>query len=281
MFNTLQSYPALRERYQCWFFLYNTGNPILYSGHLLREALSDALKTVDPEGKDAALRRMVLIGHSQGGLLARLQTIDSGDRFWANVTKEKTLDELDLEPEAKELARKAFFFQRTPSVERVIFVATPHRGSFLANRWYSRLAASFIRLPRNVLDTTRGLFRTGEARFIKEIGGSIPTSIRNMDPGNIFLQAINDRPIHPDVKTHSIIAIDGSGPIVEGNDGVVEYKSAHLDGALSEYVVFSGHSCQANPYAIQEARRILLEHIRGTKEGLRPQTGNAELGGTD
>ena len=52
----------------------------------------------------------------------------------------------------------------------------------------------------------------------------------------------------------------GDGPIEGGNDGVVEYSSAHLDGVDSEYIVRSTHSTQSNPYTIEEVRRILLLH---------------------
>ena len=51
-----------------------------------------------------------------------------------------------------------------------------------------------------------------------------------------------------------------SGPPEEGNDGVVKYTSAHIDGVESELVVRSGHSTQAEPATIEEVRRILYEH---------------------
>jgi hypothetical protein len=62
------------------------------------------------------------------------------------------------------------------------------------------------------------------------------------------------------VQVNSIIAVRGRGPIETGNDGVVEYKSAHIDGVESELVVHSGHSTQATPQTIEEIRRILYEH---------------------
>ena len=45
------------------------------------------------------------------------------------------------------------------------------------------------------------------------------------------------------------------------SDGVVRFESAHLDWVASELVVpRSGHSVQRNPIAIEEVRRILVEH---------------------
>ncbi|MCK7466931.1 MAG: hypothetical protein MZU91_01465 [Desulfosudis oleivorans] len=39
------------------------------------------VQQLDPEGKDSALRKMVVIGHSQGGLLTKLTAIDSRRSF--------------------------------------------------------------------------------------------------------------------------------------------------------------------------------------------------------
>jgi hypothetical protein len=44
------------------------------------------------------------------------------------------------------------------------------------------------------------------------------------------------------VHAHSIIAVQGTGPIEDGDDGVVKYSSAHIDGVESELVIRSGHS---------------------------------------
>lgn len=44
--------------------------------------------SIDPDGEDPALRNLVLIGHSQGGLLARLMVTDSGTRFWDAVVSD-------------------------------------------------------------------------------------------------------------------------------------------------------------------------------------------------
>jgi pimeloyl-ACP methyl ester carboxylesterase len=67
--NDLLIIPDIRDRFEFWFFSYETGNPIPYSALHLRRALEQAVASLDPEGKDAALRDMMLIGHSQGGLL--------------------------------------------------------------------------------------------------------------------------------------------------------------------------------------------------------------------
>jgi len=48
---------------------------------------------------------MVIIGHSQGGLLAKMTAIDSGSRFWDNISN-KPLDELQMKEETRDLLRR-------------------------------------------------------------------------------------------------------------------------------------------------------------------------------
>jgi hypothetical protein len=89
----------------------------------------------------------------------------------------------------------------------------------------------------------------------------IPTSITNMNPSNRFIQGLASIPVADGVVAHSIIAVDSDAPLEEAGDGVVKYKSAHIDGVASEKIVRSSHSVQGNPETIQEVKRILLEHL--------------------
>jgi len=85
-----------------------------------------------------------------------------------------------------------------------------------------------------------------------------------MTPSSPILQTFAAVPISPNVAANSIIAVQGDGPIETGSDGVVTYKSAHIDGVESELVVRSGHSVQSNPQTVAEVRRILLLHLAET-----------------
>ena len=215
---------------------------------------------MDPHGHDSALQRMVVIGHSQGGLLTKLTAIDSGNRFWENISA-ASLDSFDIDPEAHELLRQSLFFTPEPFVERVIFLATPHRGSYLAKGWLGGLASWLVKLPRGLLK--RGfdaIMHNQEALLIHKLK-TPPTSIDNMAPGNPFIRTLASIPVVPRIKAHSIIAVQGDGPANEGSDGVVDYNSARMDGVVSEFVVRSGHSTQSHPDTIEEVRRILLEHL--------------------
>jgi hypothetical protein len=82
-----------------------------------------------------------------------------------------------------------------------------------------------------------------------------------MTPDNPALKAFAAIPVSPKVSAHSIIAVEGDNPVETGDDGVVTYQSAHIPEAVSELVVRSDHSVQANPHTVSEARRILLLHL--------------------
>jgi hypothetical protein len=256
LYNRLQADPEIRSRFQFWFFQYDSDNPIALSALRLREALGAAVAELDPEGKDPALRRMVLIGHSQGGLLVKMQSIHSGDRIW-NAVSRKPLDELRLSDTNRELLRRGLFVEPLPEVSRVVFIATPHRGSFLAGRRFiAGLLRRLTHLPSQInalsLDVARNL-DAAKSPFR-------PTAVDNMSPRHPFIGGLQEIPIAPSIEAHSIIAVKGTGPAEEGNDGVVEYTSAHIDGVESELVVRSPHSCQGNPHTMEEVRRILRLH---------------------
>jgi len=258
MENELLGDPAIASHYQLWFFIYNSGNPIALSAMRLRESLVSVRKDVDPEEKDGALDQMVVIGHSQGGLLTKMMVVDSGNRFWNNVTS-VPFDQAELDPETRDLAARTMFFKPLPFVTRVIFIATPHRGSYMASNPIVKFGNKFLNLPGGLAKSVVAL---GKLRETSLIGTpfTIPTALDNMDGSNRFIKALSATPIAPGVKVNSIIPVKGDGPVAEGNDGVVEYKSAHIDGVESEFVVRSGHSTQATPQTIEEVRRILYKH---------------------
>jgi pimeloyl-ACP methyl ester carboxylesterase len=257
LFNEISHDPVVSGRYQFWLFQYNTGQPILYSAMLLRRALRNVLGEIDPLGKDDALRQMVMIGHSQGGILTKLMTIRSGNRFWENITKEP-FEDVKTADETRELLREAMFFEPVPTLRRVVFIATPHRGSYQASGWTLGLIRRFITLPGTLVSQFQGLAQAQTFGLgIREL----PTSVDNMSPGHQFLKALNDLPIDAGITAHSIIAVRGDGPVTGKSDGVVAYESAHIEGVASELVVRSDHSTQGHPDTIEEVRRILREHL--------------------
>ena len=261
MWNTLHTDRALREGCQFWNFIYNSGNPISISAGSLRAALLKKVEQLDPEGKDPALRKMVIIGHSQGGLLTKLTATDTGDLLWQTVSH-TNLDTLHVSPEIRDQLRTNFFFTPLPCVGRVIFISTPHRGSYLATSLIRTIAHKFMSLPQNVLYAPASIEQLREQLGLpKEIREVVPSSLDGMSPHNKWLLTLADIPTAPNIKAHSIIAIKDDSQPPDGSDGVVKYTSAHVPYVESEFIVHSSHSCQDKPAAIEEVRRILLEHL--------------------
>jgi pimeloyl-ACP methyl ester carboxylesterase len=111
--------PAIDGRFQFWTFGYSTGNPIPYSAYLLRRDLDEARRQLDPGRTDPALDRMVLVGHSMGGLLSKMVAVDSGDRLW-RVVSDRTVGELTGDGEDLEIVRDSLIFPAHPWVRRLI-----------------------------------------------------------------------------------------------------------------------------------------------------------------
>jgi hypothetical protein len=259
MVNEINNDPKLFDRYELWYFIYNTGNPIAYSAKLLRDALKKTVAEIDPEGKDPGLKQMIVMGHSQGGLLTKMTAIDSGMRLWPfSVSPE----ELDVDQETREFLTDGLVIKPLPFVKRVIFVATPHRGSYLALGILGRIGAWLVNLPGRLTKLSVALLTLQAKGLFQGTVSGIPTSIDNMNPTNLFIRNLSSIPIADGIVAHSIIAVDSDAPLSEAGDGVVKYMSAHIDGVASEKIVRSSHSVQGNPEAILEVKRILLEHTK-------------------
>jgi pimeloyl-ACP methyl ester carboxylesterase len=265
IYNRLLADPDLRSHYQFWFFQYDSGNPIALSALLLRDSLTTAVAKLDPEGKDSALRKMVLIGHSQGGLLVKMQVVDSGDQLW-NAASKVPLDELRLSDTTRDLVQRALFLKPSPYVARVIFLCTPHRGSYVAGRnFIANAVRRLLTLPFALVGASAEIAQNPNLARAG-ITPVVPSAVDNMSPRHHFIKALQKIPVTPTVTVNSIIAVEGDGPVEQGNDGVVEYSSAHIEPVESELVVKWNHSLQGRPETIEEIRRILRLNI-GLKTG--------------
>ena len=267
MVNTLKNDPEIRKHCQFWFFTYSSGNPILYSASMLRQSLLNARAELatTPEAQ-AAFDRMVIIGHSMGGLLSKTLLQDPGDQLIRKAAKRpwKEIESM-FTPEQKALVEKIALYKSLPFVRRVLFLAVPHRGANMARYFQVRMISRLIKLPGNVASGLSGVMRT----YLGKQKGK-PFELRNytgldgLNPNDRVLQAVSEIPLKPDVPIHSIIG-NREQATPGGTDGVVEYSSSHLDEVRSELVVHAGHSVQVHPMAIYEVRRILREHLREEK----------------
>lgn len=265
LLNELMRDPEIRQRCQFWLYIYRSGAPVLASAADLRDAVCGALRAFDPQGADPALREMVVVGHSQGGLLTRLLATSSGDRFWKNANSKVAFQDAKLDDDDRKELERALFFEPLPSVRRVVFLATPHRGSFLSEGLVRTLGSWLAGIPKRTIDLTQRLTAKGLGPVLGFEPGTevrMPTSVDNMAPNSPFCMALADLPIAPGVQVHSVIGALGEGPLEEQDDGVVAYTSAHLDVG-TEVVVRSPHSLQGHPRTVAEVRRILRAHLAG------------------
>lgn len=264
MLNTLLHDPVLRQKYQFLGFAYSSGNPVFISAATLRKALCELReKLVKQKRSTEAFDKMVLIGHSMGGLLSKLQITSCREELLLKQLKIKDSSALKnkLDPRESKRLEEILNFDPAPFVRRVIFIAVPHRGSAVAKSWIGRVGASLIRLPatlvRRNIQIITDLLKSKEIDADHIPGG---TGIDNLRPDDMMLQLLGSLKMAPAVPFHSIIGNRKAQGIPGGSDGIVPYSSSHLDGAESEIVVKSGHSVQQNELAIQEVRRILLNH---------------------
>jgi hypothetical protein len=147
-------------------------------------------------------------------------------------------------------------------VTRVVFIATPHRGSFRVSSFIANIVQRIVTLPVRVVKGLHEVVQQNpDDRASLRALDRTPTAVENMQPGHRFTRTLSASKIGDGVTAHSIIAVQGEGPISSKTDGVVAYASAHIDGVVSEKIVLSGHSTQSEPDTIQEVRRILREHV--------------------
>ena len=265
--NELTADPVLRRRYQVWYYLYPSGLTLQAAAARFRKSLSDARDFYDPGHRSAAMQQMIIAGHSMGGLLARMQVMDSGEdiyrAFWT-----RPLKELPLSAATRDLVEHTLYFKHQPFVARVIFLSTPHHGSEVADlsviRFISRLIVPtklIAVLFREMQSVARYAVNPELQRF-RDLGSR---STEGLSPHHPLLHALDQRPIL--VPYHNIIAVfpptNIGRPLEKSNDGVVPWSSSFLPGAASTTTVSGFHASAENPESAAEIVRILREDSGG------------------
>lgn len=262
MIEDLEADPELKRGFQFWTFGYSTGDPIAYSAYLLRKNLSEVREKLDPGKADPALDRMVLVGHSMGGLLSKMIVVDSGDRLWRLVSP-RPVTELMGEATDRTILHDGLIFGPRKEVSRVVYIATPHRGSHFDEGLIEEVGTRLIRLPDPLRAAhTRLLAKNPSRFFTPEFREGLPTSIEELQWDSPLLVSLSGLTHSPALKMHSIIAVRPGSPPDHRTDGLVRFESAHIGGVASERVVSAGHLCQEHADVISEVRRILHEHAK-------------------
>ncbi len=266
MFNDLRSFRELRRNYQFWFYQYPTGQPFWVSATQMRSDLYQLRQTLDPNHEHAVLDQTVLVGHSMGGLVSRLQTIESGEEFW-RILSDAPFEKVKAEDDVRQRLAAELFFHPNPSIQRVVTIGTPHRGSDYSNDYTRWLGRKIIRLPSSLTEMGATLRRQNPELFRDTELLTTTTSIDSLNPKSpIFPTMLRARRASW-VHYHNIIGqLEKSkwfATTTIESDGVVNVESAHMDDVDSEILVAAKHQdIHTTPRAILEVRRILIEHLK-------------------
>ncbi|MBQ5789811.1 MAG: hypothetical protein IIW01_05945, partial [Thermoguttaceae bacterium] len=268
MYNSLRNVPEICDNYQFWFYFYPTGQPFWISAAQLRSDLRDLRETLDPAGDAPALDQTVLVGHSMGGLISRMQVAESGDRIWRRVSS-VPLDDLDFDAETKANFRAWFFFEPNPSVRRVITIATPFRGSDYANGFTQWLADRAISIPKTVASAAgslAALLETDASQIDDPTLLETATSVDSLSPKSPIFAALDECPIPETVALNNVVgvlpALEKRWFAPKKSDGVVEFWSSNRDDVETQREIPAAHTtAHAHPAAIWETKEILLRHL--------------------
>jgi len=259
--NAIYADPVLRANYQPWYFLYPSGMAVPATSWQLRRSLEEARAKLDPEGDDPGMNNMVMVGHSMGGLLSRMQTIDSGDSLWKayfNCEPEKLM----VSNHTLERLKDTLEFKKQPYIKRLIFITVPHKGSTMADRGIVYRLTRLIKLPTDSLVLAKEIM-TGNIDYLtpqlRDWGTFGFLSIGTLSPKHPYLKALNAQPIP--VPHHSIVGQYGEGELLTSSDRVVPYSSSHLDTG-TELVVPYWHGCVEKPEVTAEIAKRLRQHLR-------------------
>jgi pimeloyl-ACP methyl ester carboxylesterase len=260
MFNDLQADPDIRRKYQFWFYLYPSGEPLAVSAADLRDELDKVRDSCDPHRRNPKIDQMVVVGHSMGGLISHLLTIDSDDKLWNSVSQ-LPLDQIPATPKERNDIRRVFFFHSNPSINRIVTIASPYAGSRYSNSFTQWLGSQFIWLPNNTTQLHSVLAGLNGKRR-KKHRLTPRTSVDSLRKQSAILKLVRSTSVPDDVQHHNIVGVVQGETADDWSDGVVSWQSSHRDDANSEIVVKAKHSdLHRHPEAIEEVRRILLDHL--------------------
>ena len=259
--NDIMGDAILREHYQVWQIFYSTNMPILESRFQIYALLKQAFGSLNP--KDAAAQDAVLIGHSMGGIISRLLVSD------ADISKQAL--ELMNNRQQTRLRKHPVIGERLKmkpieNFDRAIFLAAPHRGTDYADRWFTLAARKIIKIPATFLTTLADTLTSYDVD-LKDFVKTLTNDVIQNGPSDLskkskFMELTASIPPEKGLVFHSIMGnITKSDDPNVITDGIVPYKSAHLDGAVSEKIFTGGHSIQETPEAVLELRRILRQHL--------------------
>lgn len=252
--------PELSKRYQVLLFHYPSSYPVIESAALMRDELQDLRQQYDREGDDPLSENMVVVGHSMGGILARLLATEIGSNLWDQMSL-VPFEELQVSEKRRDTLERLAFFEPDPAVRRILFYSTPHRGSYKAAAGWVEFVSRAAELPADVLRNAADLAFLSPRSDLEHTPKPNFTSVRSLRPGSPLIEALQVSPMREGVAYHSVIGDRGKGDSPASSDGIVDYWSAHLEGAASELIVPTGHGTFEHPAGMEEMIRVLRLHV--------------------
>src|SRR6266403_487343 len=259
--NDILGSEELRGRYQIIHYAYATNESFLATATRFRRELAEFLAVVkyDPHVSP----KLVLIGHSMGGLLAKSIAVDSGTKLW-DTTFRVPVDALHADAAVRSTFEDALLLEPWPSVGLIIFMGTPQHGSDRADGLLGRLSASLLRLPADYVNLTReiGLRDSQELQpnIRSEFTSGRMTSVASLSPHNPLMQAYGDLPIVDGVPFYSIMGTAARDSRGRSSDGYVTVESARLPGSVADTLLPIRHRQFDRAVPLNVVYRILREH---------------------
>ena len=261
--NAIMGDAELHRRYQIWHIVYQSNAALLIERLRVQDYLDTAWKAVDPTATAPARQGVVLVGHSMGGVIARLLCSQSTPALWSAAF---TVPFGSLHGSAEDLAllKGVFEFKPYAGIDELVFMASPQQGSPTAGDWFGRLAQDLAwrhipemdRLQRISTENPGALQASLISGTYRISHLSSVTSLMPDEPVSMV-----DETLMPvaGVRYHNIAgSLPGEDP---PSDGYVPLKSALLPGAESTLIIKAGHhGVPRDPQAIAAVLTILRKH---------------------
>lgn len=267
--NLLMADPEIRRNYQFWYFNYPTGVAWTLSAQVYRNSLEQVRKRLDPHHRNKNWDRMVVIGHSMGGLITHYSQCTEpwellrGGRLPENLLDKKYID--TPHPKERDGHMRSIFFFRPVEAGMVVYMATPHRGSPLARYSIVNTLMKLVQLPQNLINEIISIATLQQDILLLNPSNITEwfTSANQLDPDSFSIRGLRGMQVRP-VPTHSIIGDRGRGNTPHSSDGIVPYWSSHIPWG-TETIVPAGHSVQAEPETAQDLARVLKQYLSTTR----------------
>lgn len=268
--NRLLSDPEIRHNYQFWYFNYPTGIAWTLSAAEYRKSIGEMRRTFDPKGENRNWDRMVVVGHSMGGLITHysqcvepwrlLENTPIVKRYFANYMDAKYVDE-QMPNASLEKMRPVYFFHPVKA-SCVVYMATPHRGAPMARNGFVLFLTRLVSLPQNLLTEVFNLATLQEDNLLTSPQRLRRwfTSVGQLSPDSYSIRGLASLSVR-NVPTYSIIGDRGRHDTPHSSDGIVPYWSSHIPWG-EETIVPSDHSVQDIPETAETLLRILKDNLR-------------------